>query len=808
MQMPLNPCDGIAQNQCVEQETSISMLRQVFGPVIDRLITGQDPAANEAVGNILASMLQLFNSGLVLVGGILILFIVGIGVTNSANDGEVFGRTWSPTWTSLRMVFGMGILFPTSAGYSFIQLFVLMVALWGVGLANGVYHIGIETGIIRAQSATHGMNQPGMYYGIRSFAQNYLINSYCKRSANSIYGENEPLERQPNVAFNGGQNAIAADRSVVINGTTSDIYEIRDRNPQTNLGGGKSVCGTVSLFNYNAANPRASDAPPPGGNGGNDIYVSALRNSQVLAGMKASIQGVKVTQALALMRDIDRWVSTWPANFEQNNWEGIDVNEFNNIVARIDNYIVRDISLEIQNSGGNLNGYMDSIMNLVRNKGWANAGGWFQRVGIVRGEVMKVSALPVGEVHPPTMDATSFWDPRQIAFRNSVSMAQKVLARANLAAPSDRRDASFLNLSDSMSSILSGFAFNDEAEAKQQLGKLMEESGTGFMSQIITAATGAGGDGTTDFCAGTVGQIGGSLSRIKCVGDYLVVTKMALDAAANLAESKLASAEGQKSESEKESGGLLSRIGNFFKGLIGFVANIFIDPLREMMKHIDHVAFMMSVVLPSMPYILFLVVVTGWLLGVLQTVVAVPLWALLHLTPERTFVGSQAQGYLLMLSLFVRPALAVIGLFMAILISDPLISFVVRGFFDIKETISAGSLGMFTVFVEIGTFLWWLQVLCYVLLAVLYLCFALPQMLPGTVLTWIGGGISDLGESNAVGSVRGEMAMPRKSGVYQPIRAKLRPGEGGKGKGAVIQAPKDTSPVGGGQGVEPKITKR
>jgi len=33
-------------------------------------------------------------------------------------------------------------------------------------------------------------------------------------------------------------------------------------------------------------------------------------------------------------------------------------------------------------------------------------------------------------------------------------------------------------------------------------------------------------------------------------------------------------------------------------------------------------------------------------------------------------------------------------------------------------------------------------------------CFALPQMLPGTVLSWIGGGISDPGESNAVQSVR------------------------------------------------------
>lgn len=69
-----------------------------------------------------------------------------------------------------------------------------------------------------------------------------------------------------------------------------------------------------------------------------------------------------------------------------------------------------------------------------------------------------------------------------------------------------------------------------------------------------------------------------------------------------------------------------------------------------------------------------------------------------------------------------------------------------------------------------GTFLWWLTVLSYVLLAVLYMCFALPQMLPGTVLSWIGGGISDPGESNAVQSVRSQMVGSTGQRVFNPLR--------------------------------------
>lgn len=160
----------------------------------------------------------------------------------------------------------------------------------------------------------------------------------------------------------------------------------------------------------------------------------------------------------------------------------------------------------------------------------------------------------------------------------------------------------------------------------------------------------------------------------------------------------------------------------------------------------------------------------GWVLGVLQTVVAVPLWALLHMTPERTFVGSQSQGYLLLLSLFVRPALAMIGLYMGMLLSDPVINYIVRGFFAIRGVVDGGSFSVASYLVEMGTFFWWLQVLSYVLLAAIYMCFTLPQMLPGTVLQWIGGGISDLGESNAVQNVRSQMVLDQRKAPFNALK--------------------------------------
>ena len=102
-----------------------------------------------------------------------------------------------------------------------------------------------------------------------------------------------------------------------------------------------------------------------------------------------------------------------------------------------------------------------------------------------------------------------------------------------------------------------------------------------------------------------------------------------------------------------------------------------------------------------------------------------------------------------------------------------------------------------------------MTVLSYVLLAVLYMCFALPQMLPGMVLSWIGGGISDPGESNAVQNVRSQMAASPRSGVFNPLsRLKKKkdvgkPGGPDKASDSSNPNSKGNQTLQGGQGTAP-----
>jgi hypothetical protein len=87
--------------------------------------------------------------------------------------------------------------------------------------------------------------------------------------------------------------------------------------------------------------------------------------------------------------------------------------------------------------------------------------------------------------------------------------------------------------------------------------------------------------------------------------------------------------------------------------------------------------------------------------------------------------------------------------------------------------------------------------------------FALPQMLPGTVLSWIGGRISDPGESNAVQSVRSQMVGSTGQRVFNPLRrpekeeaVKGPSAPSGAGKTGNVNS-KGNQTLQGGQGTAP-----
>ncbi|GAA5787241.1 DotA/TraY family protein [Chitiniphilus shinanonensis] len=786
----------------------MGILRRIFGPVIDALASGADPNTVSQAASTLGSMFSVFNSGLLAVAALIVSFIAVMGVVNTAQDGEAMGKSWSSVWTPVRVVAGAGFLLPSASGFSFIQHVVLMLALWGVGLANSVFNAGVQAGIvggaltnISAQAGYGSGAKPSEsfpLYDVRKFAQKYLALSYCAYSANKIYDDSGAGGTAPAVKAETTPDTTAIedkDGSV-----TAKTFFVRDRNPASNLSGGQPFCGTVKVYAFNAA----PSVP------GNNSNVSETLSGSTATANQAALQAVRVAatsakqQALVqLMQDIDAWVATMPYSLSQPGWDSVNSQDFNVLVDKAQQAVLTNLTNQISGDA-TLTQIMQGWTSSVTKDGWVMAGGFQQRLGGIREEMAKIYSSAPADATAPTFSGMPD-DPRAQLLFNSVDTATRtIIARADAGAGALTGTPNPAELNSVVPDSLNGLN--------------VDTLRSGFDSRMSKFVN-WGMQGTTEILIGSSTDVD-AISRIKRVGDWMTVLSsmtLAADTALKTAITGLRAAAGMVGSVKLAGTGVdLSPVGT---AIWDWLLEVIVPQLSKMLYWMDILGFYFGTFLPSLPYSIFMIVVVGWVLAVIQSVVAAPLWMVMHMRPSQTFIGSDQQGYLLLLSLFVRPALAVLGLFAGILAADPIVDYLAKAFFAMRTAIvtSQESLGWIAEFVSFKN---WMAVFGLILLPITYMVFGLPQVLPDHVLKWIGAGIGDLGETDAGRAMRGGMeraalatastppvALPRRGGGGAPGGSdsssghRLPPGGGGRGgqRGERGQTPINA----GGQGVAP-----
>ena len=87
--------------------------------------------------NALSELMRLYNTGLTLIAGIIMLWLVFALVVKTARAGVLGGGRTNMVWVPIRMVFALAIIFPLGAqGYSAGQYMVMKVAEWGSNLGS------------------------------------------------------------------------------------------------------------------------------------------------------------------------------------------------------------------------------------------------------------------------------------------------------------------------------------------------------------------------------------------------------------------------------------------------------------------------------------------------------------------------------------------------------------------------------------------------------------------------------------------------------------------------------------------------
>ncbi|HSW93798.1 MAG TPA: DotA/TraY family protein [Gammaproteobacteria bacterium] len=113
-------------------DQSVAYLGQIFGYVGSVLPVNNPPL-------LVSILFKTLNTVALTIGAILVVYVTVVGLLKTAQEGEFLGRQWNALWVPVRTVLGIAALFPTSTGYSAIQVVIMWIILQGVGAADTLW---------------------------------------------------------------------------------------------------------------------------------------------------------------------------------------------------------------------------------------------------------------------------------------------------------------------------------------------------------------------------------------------------------------------------------------------------------------------------------------------------------------------------------------------------------------------------------------------------------------------------------------------------------------------------------------------
>lgn len=237
--------------------------------------------------NALASLMQVYNSGILVVASVMIFWMVMSIVVDTAKTGIVGGNRHNMVWAPIRVVFALGIMIPLgSQGYSSGQYMVMKLAEWGSNFGSqgwSAYVTKVLTGSGNVDSMLLGFQSTNVSSFTSQLSQimtcAVAYDAYSKQ-AGADASDQIPLVPPPGPVY---QKDIGR-------------YSITYTNPS-----GGNLCGMVTY---------AADDPSPSGStfsgdpniltytdpSGNPVIVSASAN-----GMKGGYYGTNLAVANILL---------------------------------------------------------------------------------------------------------------------------------------------------------------------------------------------------------------------------------------------------------------------------------------------------------------------------------------------------------------------------------------------------------------------------------------------------------------------------------------------------------------------------
>jgi hypothetical protein len=800
-------------------DQSLQYLYYIFGSMNGLIPTPAGQAASTYA--ILPTLFKVFNSVVLSIGALVILYVTVMSVVMTAHEGEFMGKKWNNIWIFIRIVFGIALMVPSATGYCAIQFIFMWIILQGVGAADSIWNAALTYvntfGSVYAQPA---VVSAGTSQGMQTLFQDLVCESAARVSS-----------PDPTNTTNGGYYCYSNPNDPICALTEPPVPDAEHTmvsfGPNGGVGSKTGACGLLTYCD--ASNTGScSDA--------NSLscyvckgQIAALGAAiKVLAGIADQfVQADYQYRNFYANSNTDTSSSDWSYVGQYCQANNIPPNECCNYVSPSDPFQKTlcqqnsNFANYPANSGGTNGSPQDADTNTIKGILWP-----YGMSNLASGP--NFISTVVNDAYQATLQSNILnWSQQNAANQlNKTAMqgaqqrgwlsaggfyyllAQQNNSLAQGAQPTFQVESAYPDPSSPSSTM---YKYRNDYTAAADL--MAAASGSGNNNPQVQAVTGtiqgAAADsaqvftGSTTFSSSTGG--GSSMSwgtnplmHLQHIGFTLLMVAEA----SFLALLVITTILGVTGNID------VWALGNGVMDSLGptsiLLYMVLVPVVLVFFGILISYGGLLAIYVPLIPFVIWLAAAVAWFMSVIEAMVAGPLVTLGMLSPNaqgHEILGKSEQAIAHIFNIFLRPSLMVFGLIAALLLACAMADLVDSGFSQIQGATLGGSVDPLSLILFYGAYI-------MVNVTMLNKTFALIYYIPQQVMYWMGlhhqggqveaQGLLDAGRQGQ--QQFGEYAAGgMKSGAMEPGRAAFTARKAEEAKGKKAQSAADNTTVSGNQ---------
>lgn len=740
--------------QFAPHDASVNYLYGLFGPMTGVLVPNAPLALPQYYVVVFGNMFSTFNTTILAIGALIVLYVTIVGIMNTAHQGQFMGKDWNNLWIPIRTVLGISMLVPTSTGYSYLQIFMMWFIVQGIGAADSLWSTMLQT-----LNGTF-TNPYGNIVAPATQARQAITDLFKTLVCAESSGQFMASTPNPYTGVN-GSSVSGNDNSYYCNANPSNascggLPPFPPAGSTTWALGPSGACGTLTICDV------VSSCAKPGS-------MACIACTTQLAQFTNFIQLMKPIADAFVKLDYDYQKYFYATNNPNSQPAGqppqfiSDYCNKNNISpctgvklpsplgdsSNAPNAIVDEIYWP----------YMKTLLNAgAGGGGGANSSDFFDTLVNQYGTAMQAaikSFNPVVQVGPKLAQAL---DTGWIL----AGSYYQILARMNNLIQKDAAQTISVNTDSGSSTTGQPSTLNHYRTSYTAADRLINNA-TGMSSIGTTSAVApvaaAAGSSATDIALNMALVMGNQnpnpLLQLTIAGYSMLMAVQVF----YLIMLLTATMSGISTISIFVLGsGIDNPLGRMFEYLFMFLMPL----IWVIMGLLVTLGATLGVFLPMIPYIIFTMGAIGWLISTVEAMIAGPLVALGILMPSHhhEILGEAKPALMLIFNIFLRPSLMIFGLMAAIMLSNVVVIMVNAGFGTVVANLFDFGGGYGTVAAGFSPLAMLFVLIAYVTLLIVALskCFAAIHIIPERVMRWIGGQGEQYGEGEALGEIKGAVS--------------------------------------------------